>query len=68
LPKDEKKEAVGLKLTPRLIEILAKLQEIELEDFQMDVGDLEIWIQPGTAAIPTLAQPKTVPQLKLKPT
>jgi acetyl-CoA decarbonylase/synthase complex subunit delta len=68
LPKDEKREAVGLKLSPRLIEILAKLQEIELEDFQMDVGDLEIWIQPGTAAVPTLAQQKTVPQLKLKPT
>ena len=68
MPKDEKKEAVGLKLTPRLIEILAKLQEIELEDFQMDVGDLEIWIQPGTAAVPTLAQQKIAPQLKLKPT
>lgn len=68
MPKDEKKETVGLKLTPRLIEILAKLQEIELEDFQMDVGDLEIWIQPGTAAVPTLAQQKTIPQLKLKPT
>ncbi|MGD0494494.1 MAG: CO dehydrogenase/acetyl-CoA synthase subunit delta [Candidatus Bathyarchaeia archaeon] len=68
MPKDEKKEAVGLKLSPRLIEILAKLQEIELEDFQMDVGDLEIWIQPGTAAVPTLAQQKIAPQLKLKPT
>jgi len=68
LPKDEKKEAVGLKLSPRLIEILAKLQEIELEDFKMDVGDLEIWIQPGTAAVPTLAQQKIAPQLKLKPT
>lgn len=67
MPKDEKKETVGLKLTPRLIEILAKLQEIELEDFQMDVGDLEIWIQPGTAAVPTLVQQKTVPRLKLKP-
>jgi acetyl-CoA decarbonylase/synthase complex subunit delta len=68
LPKDEKKESVGLKLSPRLIEILAKLQEIELEDFQMDIGDLEIWIQPGTAAVPTFAQQKAVPQLKLKPT
>jgi acetyl-CoA decarbonylase/synthase complex subunit delta len=68
LPKDEKKETVGFKLTPRLIEILAKLQEIELEDFQMDVGDLEIWIQPGTPAVHTFAQQKTLPQLKLKPT
>jgi acetyl-CoA decarbonylase/synthase complex subunit delta len=67
LPKDEKKETVGLKLSPRLIEILAKLQEIELEDFQMDVGDLEIWIQPGTAAVPTLAPQKIAPPMKLKP-
>jgi acetyl-CoA decarbonylase/synthase complex subunit delta len=67
MPKDEKKETVGLKLSPRLIEILAKLQEIELDDFQLDVGDLEIWIQPGTATVPTLAQQKAVPQLKLKP-
>jgi acetyl-CoA decarbonylase/synthase complex subunit delta len=66
LPKDEKKETVGLKLSPRLIELLAKLQEIELDDFQMDVGDLEIWIQPGTAAVPTLAPQKIAPP-KLKP-
>lgn len=34
--------------------MLAKLQEIELEDFEMDVGDLELWLQPGTVAAPTL--------------
>jgi acetyl-CoA decarbonylase/synthase complex subunit delta len=67
LPKDEKKETVGLKLSPRLIELLAKLQEIELDDFQMDVGDLEIWIQSGTAAVPALAPQKIVPQPKVKP-
>jgi acetyl-CoA decarbonylase/synthase complex subunit delta len=68
LPKDEKKETVGLKLSPRLIELLAKLQEIELDDFQMDIGDLEIWIQQGTAIAPAFAPQKLAPQLKLKPT
>jgi acetyl-CoA decarbonylase/synthase complex subunit delta len=63
LPKKEKKEeTVGLKLTPRLMELLAKLQEIELEDFEMDVGDLEIWIQPGAVAVPGVA-----PAAKAKP-
>jgi len=65
LPKSEKEEAsLGLKLNSRLIELLARLQEIELEDFEMDVGDLEIWLQPGAVAAP----PKIVPPAKVKPT
>jgi acetyl-CoA decarbonylase/synthase complex subunit delta len=67
LPKKEK-EALGIKLSPRLIELLAKLQEIELEDFEMSVGDLEIWIQPGAVAAPTVALPKIAPPEKAKPT
>jgi acetyl-CoA decarbonylase/synthase complex subunit delta len=70
LPKKEEKkhEASGFKLSPQIIELLAKLHEIELEDFRMDVGDLEIWIQQGAVASPILAQPKLAPQTKLKPT
>jgi acetyl-CoA decarbonylase/synthase complex subunit delta len=68
LPKKEKEEALGIKLSPRLIELLAKLQEIELEDFEMSVGDLEIWIQPGAVAAPTVALPKIAPPEKAKPT
>jgi len=61
-------KALGLKLSPRLMEILAKLQEVELEDFEMDVGDLEIWLQPGAVAAPLIAPPKAVPPLRAKPT
>ena len=68
LPKKEKEEALGIKLSPRLIELLARLQEIELEDFEMSVGDLEILIQPGTVAAPAVAPPKIVPPEKAKPT
>ena len=39
---DKKKENEGLKLSSDLLEALAKFQQIELEDFQMDVKDLEI--------------------------
>ncbi|MGQ9640739.1 MAG: CO dehydrogenase/acetyl-CoA synthase subunit delta [Candidatus Bathycorpusculaceae bacterium] len=66
LAKGEK--ALGLKLSPRLMEILAKLQEVELEDFEMDVGDLEIWLQPGAVAAPLIAPPKAIPTLGAKPT
>lgn len=62
------KENLGLKLSPRLLELLAKLQEIELEDFEMEVGDLEIWLSPG-AVVPSMnAQPKIAPPIKAKPT
>jgi acetyl-CoA decarbonylase/synthase complex subunit delta len=68
LPQDKKEEASGLRLSPRLIELLAKLHEIELEDFRLDVGDLEIWIQPGAVGGPMVAPAKPAVQAKLKPT
>ena len=69
LPKNKKEEpSSGLKLSPRLLELLAKLQEIELEDFEMHVGDLEIWLQPGAATTPIIGPPKIGPHLKAKPT
>ncbi|MEM3699718.1 MAG: CO dehydrogenase/acetyl-CoA synthase subunit delta [Candidatus Bathyarchaeia archaeon] len=68
LAKKEKEEVLGIKLSPRLIELLAKLQEVELEDFEMSVGDLEIWIQPGTVAAPAITVPKIAPPAKAKPT
>ncbi|MEM3874290.1 MAG: CO dehydrogenase/acetyl-CoA synthase subunit delta [Candidatus Bathyarchaeia archaeon] len=67
--KREKDESVlGLKLNSRLLELLAKLQEIELEDFEMEVGDLEVWLQPGAVAAPVIAPPKVAPPVKVKPT
>jgi acetyl-CoA decarbonylase/synthase complex subunit delta len=50
------------------MEILAKLQEIELEDFEMEVGDLEIWLQQGAVSAPMIAQPKLVAPARAKPT
>lgn len=63
-PKEE--ASAGLKLDQRLLEIMAKLQEIELEDFEMTVGDLEIWLQSGAVAAP-VAVPRLAPSLKAKP-
>jgi len=66
--KDKEESALGLRLSPRLLELLAKLQEIELEDFEMNVGDLEIWLQPGAVAAPAFALPKVAVPTKVKPT
>jgi acetyl-CoA decarbonylase/synthase complex subunit delta len=67
MPKNEKKEVSGLRLSARLLELLAKLQEIELEDFEMEVGDLEIWLSPGAVTSPLMASARMTPQLKVKP-
>jgi len=49
-----------------LFELLTKFQEIELEDVEMEFGDLELWFQPG-AAVPA-SFPKMVPPIaKVKP-
>ncbi|MEM3549576.1 MAG: CO dehydrogenase/acetyl-CoA synthase subunit delta [Candidatus Bathyarchaeia archaeon] len=66
--KEKEETLLGLKLTPRLLELLSKLEEVELEDVEMQVGDLEIWLQPGAVAAPAIVPPKLVPPVKVKPT
>jgi acetyl-CoA decarbonylase/synthase, CODH/ACS complex subunit delta len=65
--KDDKKAvADGLGLSPEIMELLAKFQEIELEDFQMDASKIELSFEPGKAGqmMPKLKLP---PSLKAKP-
>jgi acetyl-CoA decarbonylase/synthase complex subunit delta len=64
--KKEQKKA-SIKFSPDLIELLSRFQEIELEDVDIEVGDLEIWLQP--TALPTAPPKVAVPPLvKVKPT
>jgi hypothetical protein len=60
LPQDgaKKKDDEGLKLSSDLLEALAKFQQIELDDFQMDVKELEIIFEPGMAG-------QIMPKIKL---
>ncbi len=55
----EKKDFEGLKLSEDILEALAKFQSVELEDFQMDVKDLEIIFEQGAAGqiIPKIKAP-----------
>ncbi len=66
--KKKKDENLGINLSPDLLELLAKFQEIELEDFELEVADLELWFQSG--ALPRQLMPplKAPPALKAKPT
>ncbi|MCW4046208.1 MAG: CO dehydrogenase/acetyl-CoA synthase subunit delta [Candidatus Bathyarchaeota archaeon] len=62
-------DASGLSLSPDLLELLAKFQEIELEDFELEVKDLELWFESG--ALPRQLMPPlkaATPAMKGKPT
>jgi len=64
--KEKKKgesEGTSIKIGPKLLELLSKLGEIELEDVEIEAGELEIWIQP---AIPAVIPPAVVPTVPPK--
>jgi acetyl-CoA decarbonylase/synthase complex subunit delta len=61
--KEERK--TGLKFDPKILDFLTTFEEMELEDVEMELGDLELWFQPGAVAVP----PKAVaPSAERKPT
>lgn len=51
-----------------ILDIISRFQEIELEDVEMEIGDLELWLQSSAAAqvTPPKAAKKAAP-LKAKP-
>ena len=70
----EKDEGKTLRFSPKLLELLAKFQEIELEDVDLEVDELELLIQPSAglvapakAVIPTKAKPTKIIELDFKP-
>jgi len=66
--REEEEKKAFLKFSPKLLELLSKLQELELEDVDLDVGDLEIWLQPSAvAAVPRVVAPPAVVPKKAKP-
>jgi acetyl-CoA decarbonylase/synthase complex subunit delta len=65
--REEKK--IGIKLDPALLNLLRNFTEIELEDVELDIGDLEITLEPSmplSIATPTTVTPPVLP--KMKPT
>ena len=62
LPHHENKDTNPLKLNSELLDLLAKFEEIELEDFQMEVGDMELSFEPsvGGQFMPKLKLPQVI--------
>ncbi|HII86121.1 TPA: CO dehydrogenase/acetyl-CoA synthase subunit delta, partial [Candidatus Bathyarchaeota archaeon] len=59
----------GLGLSPDLLDLLAKFQEVELEDFELEAKDLELWLESGSVLPRLIPQAKAAAQLKAgKPT
>jgi acetyl-CoA decarbonylase/synthase complex subunit delta len=67
--KEGEKENAVIKLGPKILDLLSKLGEIELEDVEIEAEELEIWIPTiapqVVSAPPTVAPPKVLPE---KPT
>ncbi len=62
---EKKERKAGLKFDPKILDFLTTFEEMELEDVEMELGDLELWFQPGAVAVP----PKAVtPPAERKPT
>jgi len=62
--KDKRERHIALKFDPELFDSLSKFEEVELEDVDMELGDLEIWIQPGTVAAPRVSARVVPPTAK----
>jgi acetyl-CoA decarbonylase/synthase complex subunit delta len=65
--KKKKTEDAGLNFSPDLLDLLAKFKEIELEDFAMEVSDLELWLESGALPAQILPKAKVAPSLMAKP-
>jgi acetyl-CoA decarbonylase/synthase complex subunit delta len=65
--KKKKDEDRGINFNPDLMDLLAKFQEIELEDFELEVADLELWLESGALPRQLMPQLKAAPALKGKP-
>jgi len=66
--KGQEKDNPSIKLSPKLLELLSKFSEIELEDVELEIGDLEISFKPSIM-IPQFIPPIKSPSLeKVKPT
>jgi len=59
-------QGASIKIGPKLLELLSKLGEIELEDVEIDAGELEIWIQqaPSVIVAPQAVAPTVLPKIE----
>ncbi len=46
---NKKEDNSGISLNPDILDLLANFQEIEIEDFELEVGEMELRFEPGMA-------------------
>lgn len=64
----KKEEKNKMKIGPKLLELLSKIGEIQLEDVEIEVEELEIWIPPTQRIPAAIAPPKVaIPPKPAKP-
>jgi acetyl-CoA decarbonylase/synthase complex subunit delta len=63
---EKEREDLIARFSPKILELLSDFEELELEDVEIEVGDLEISFQPGSA-IPIVSKPTLVPPQLKKP-
>ncbi|TRO45914.1 CO dehydrogenase/acetyl-CoA synthase subunit delta [Candidatus Bathyarchaeota archaeon] len=56
-----------MNFNPDLLDLLAKFQEIELEDFELEVKDLELWLESGALPRQLIPKMKAAATLTSKP-
>jgi acetyl-CoA decarbonylase/synthase, CODH/ACS complex subunit delta len=57
-----------LNLAPQLLELLKGVNQLELENFSMEIGDLDLFIPSSGFTHPSLAPASAAPAAPLKPT
>ena len=65
--KKKKDEDGGINFSPDLLDLLAKFQEVELEDFELEVADLELWLESGALPRQLVPQLRAAPGVRGKP-
>ena len=51
MSKEKKEEETKIGTNGNIINALSKFQELELEDVELEIGEIELWIQPGIGAV-----------------
>ncbi|WP_455279374.1 CO dehydrogenase/acetyl-CoA synthase subunit delta [[Eubacterium] cellulosolvens] len=61
LIENKKENKLKIDLGSELLESLSKFQELELTDVELEVGELELWIQPGATTLKIPAKTPSKP-------
>ncbi|MCJ7635221.1 CO dehydrogenase/acetyl-CoA synthase subunit delta [Candidatus Bathyarchaeota archaeon] len=68
MAEEKKGKKPAIRFSKDLVELLSRVSEIELDDVELNIGDLEISLQPSISASPAIPALKPVIQERVRPT